>query len=506
MNPNTTARHRCFKAIRLSSAHFRRAISFGFLLLLTPSVAFSQFTIGTNFTGTSLSNEPALNGGFEYIPPDTMGGVGPTRIAEILNGAFSVYDKTGVLQSRVGLDSFWNTAFANSGVGTTTSSSFDPRILYDSSSNHWYAVAVDNGGNANSRFLVGVTTGNDPAAANWRGFAIKADSASTRWADYPTIGMDASGLFISANMFSVGSFPPVSTLVNFIGVPKASLDAVTPSISGMVKQENINPNTTGFALQPAVDLSNAGLPLPILSAYNTPLGFLKRSDVPSTFFTTPTLDTSGPFIGVTPRSGPPDGRQPGTNDNIDTGDTRFDGNVVLQNGRLWAAHSVNVSGRAAIEWYKVDQSSNTLLQSGLISDPTKDLYYPSIAVNSSDTAVIGFSGSDDNTPVSTYFAVGLTTAGTTVFNPITQSQLGSGSYFVDFGAGENRWGDYSSTVLDPSDPNCFWTFQEFANGTDNWGIRITQICMVPEPTTAAVGLIGLVGFIAYVRRHRRERA
>jgi len=101
----------------------RFAIALGLLVLLSPSTAFTAgFSIGTNFTGTSLSDEPPLNAGFEFIPPDTMGAVGPTRIAETLNGAFSVYNKLGALQSRVGLDSFWNTAFANSGVNASTNS------------------------------------------------------------------------------------------------------------------------------------------------------------------------------------------------------------------------------------------------------------------------------------------------------------------------------------------------------------------------------------------------
>src|SRR5690242_5775932 len=49
-----------------------------FFALSTPA-AFSQFTIGRNFTGTSLSQEPGLpgSGGSESIPPDTMGAVGP---------------------------------------------------------------------------------------------------------------------------------------------------------------------------------------------------------------------------------------------------------------------------------------------------------------------------------------------------------------------------------------------------------------------------------------------
>jgi len=297
----------------------RRALSRGALLalffVLSTPAAFSQFTIGRNFTGTSLSQEPGLpgSGGSESIPPDTMGAVGPNNIAEMLNGSFAVYSKTGAVQSHVALKSFWNTAFSNSGAGTTTSSVFDPRILYDPFSNRWYATALDNGGNANSRFLVAVTTDGNPSPANWRGFTIKSDPTSTRWADYDTIGLDASGLFISANMFAISSG---SSAVNFVGIPKSSLTAATPSISGMVMQQGVS--GSGGSLQTAVDLSNSGLPDPILLASS---GHVKRDDVPANFFTSATLSTSGPSIALPSFPSAPQAHQPGSND-ISTPATR----------------------------------------------------------------------------------------------------------------------------------------------------------------------------------------
>jgi hypothetical protein len=46
---------------------------------------------------------------------------------------------------------------------------------------------------------------------------------------------------------------------------------------------------------------------------------------------------------------------------------------------------------------------------------------------------------------------------------------------VDFGSGRNRWGDYSATTLDPTDPQIFWTTQEYVNSTNSYQTRATEI-------------------------------
>ena len=39
---------------------------------------------------------------------------------------------------------------------------------------------------------------------------------------------------------------------------------------------------------------------------------------------------------------------------------------------------------------------------------------------------------------------------------------GEASYFKDFGTGDNRWGDFTATVVDPVDDTSMWTIQEYA--------------------------------------------
>jgi len=42
----------------------------------------------------------------------------------------------------------------------------------------------------------------------------------------------------------------------------------------------------------------------------------------------------------------------------------------------------------------------------------------------------------------------------------------------------NRWGDYTSTAVDPKHENCFWVFNEFASKLNEWATVWGQFCLV----------------------------
>jgi hypothetical protein len=46
----------------------------------------------------------------------------------------------------------------------------------------------------------------------------------------------------------------------------------------------------------------------------------------------------------------------------------------------------------------------------------------------------------------------------------------------------NRWGDYAATVVDPSHPDVFWAFTEFANATDSPQIARTSLRVTAIPS------------------------
>lgn len=50
-------------------------------------------------------------------------------------------------------------------------------------------------------------------------------------------------------------------------------------------------------------------------------------------------------------------------------------------------------------------------------------------------------------------------------------------------------GEFSETVVDPSDDQTIWTFQEYANVDDSYGIRVVQFKAPPPATPVAIGTL-----------------
>jgi len=411
-------------------------------------------SIGMNFEGADAGDST-------FYPPDTMGAIGPAHFVELINGRYSVFDRTSglVVQSST-LNQFW----ANAGAPPQGSYSFDPRVLFDEASGRWFACAADAARTTYSGILVAVSNSSDPTAG-WIGFRVDADTDNQQWADFPTMGINADGLYVSANMYPVAA----GTLEqNFWVFPKG--DLVNGSIANMTALEGPYIPETGTSLQLAIDLDGGGLPAPILSGS----GFtVLRSDLIGPV-TAPSI-AQGPVIDVPGYAIPPDADQPGPKPDINTLDSRFGSNVVLQGGNIWAVQSIGVGGRSALRWFRIDPDTSAVLDEGVLSDPALAFFFPSIAVNEYGDIVIGCSGTSPTQYVSTYAFVGQHNPTGTTFSAPLLLRAGVSDYQRLDGYGRNRWGDYSATTLDPNDHHHFWTIQEFVAGTNFWSTQITEI-------------------------------
>jgi hypothetical protein len=487
-----------------------RITGFGFavaLLQMAIGVQAYDLQIGRNYTSSTLWSD------YDTRPPDTTGAVGPGAVVEFTNGSYRCYDKsTGTLVAADPLNGFWQAA----GATPAGDGAFGPRVIYDLASSRWFASAADDR-TGSGNILLAVSNTSDPLDG-WQAFSIDPDPADTFQFDAPALGINADGVFVCANANDGNGN---ASLV--LSVPKSDLTSIVPSVTNCTLLFPGDPQTLGYGLQPAVDFGLSVGRGALLAVDYTAFGVLDHTSVLGA--DTPSASLSGTtYIDVPATSYPPRAAQPGGAWPIDTGDDTIQSSVYKVGGSLWAVHTIDVAGRAGLQWYEIDEATSTLLQSGTISDADYDYYCPSICANDAGVVVIAFNrsggspgagpgcapdfGSDGTGDeyASLYAALGETSGGTTTFGVPLALVTGSDTYEVSPDGDEiNAWGRHSALVRDPDDPFTFWAFGQYASGANEYSTRIVElhtnsIEAVPEPGTLGLVAVGLLGLIAWRRR------
>jgi T5SS/PEP-CTERM-associated repeat protein len=446
------------------------AIVVGLFAIIAPAHA-QTFSTGANFTTMTRQLTQTIAGA-PWEPPDTMGAAGPNHFVSFVNGSFSIFGKNGSLVSQVSDTSFWTTALGSDPGGLS-----DPRILYDPASQRWFATMITTDQATNNKILFARSNTADPT----HGFkAVSFTTTNNRFADFPTLGLDANGVYVGTNNFNSAGTSLRS--VGLYSVPKADLLATTPTLSRLTSFSALSTNTYGFTFQPVVN-DGSKLPTdptPVVSTSNNSFGVYKFTKITGTTNAGATLGSST-SVNVQSTSNPTNSPQPGTSTTIDNGDDRFSGNVVQVGNFLYAIHNITVNGRSALRWTIADATSFNIVEQGTISDSSLSYFYPSIAVNPIGDVVVGFSGSNSSTYAGTYAVVGTSAGGVAggslTFGAPVQTKAGTDLYSA------TRWGDYSAVTPDPADPGIFWAHQEYAanryslSGTTygNWATQATEV-------------------------------
>ncbi len=441
-------------------------------LPVTESRATLVVQIGQDFTGSTLFVDSSA------LPADGNGAVGPDHFVEFVNGRVSVYSKASGsrVQSMTDL-AFWRSA------GVTLPANLDvtdPRVVFDTGSQRWFASQVDYEASTSSeltnRFLVAVSASADPTGP-WKGFGFVADPVTGNGADFPTLGVDADGVYLSGDMFDAAGHSLGSTLV---AIPKNALLANPPSVAGRTSFGILSYATNGTVLQPAVTsgaISGGEVVLAMgdlgydLQPHSTLVGFsIQNGAVPGGA----TL-TRPETLSVPPYRIPPNPLQPDGSSNLDDGDARFSATVYRIGDILYSVHSTEVSNRAAVQWFRINATNLAVIQTGIIADTNLELFFPSIAANPSGTVVIACNGSSSNSFVSSYALIGETVNGVVTFGDLQLLKAGTASYQNTDSTGVSRWGDYSAASVDPTDPNRFWTIQMYPSSPSAWSTQITEL-------------------------------
>ena len=420
---------------------------------------------------------PKVGTGTFTIPPDTMGAVGLDRVLTHVNNNYRVHDKaTGAALSTVSINTFW--------ASTGATGTFDPRVQYDPYNDRWLVAATSNAQTGNSSVLMGVSNTGDPLGAwtLYRFIVGCTNSAATpcvgnRWADFPMLGYNKTFFTVSWNEFTnAGAF--VRGRFIALDYPQTRAGSLTPdgTLFNIGGAFCMNPAETFSATEPnqyfVVHLSSGGATYVVITLSGTPLA-------PALAIGATKVRPGGGWLqpggDIVPQKCDPVMGCPATLRRLNAGDSFIRSNVVFRNGRLYYAQTVGLRQlttgpitHTAAQWTAIDTAGN-FVQGGRVEDPTatqtnggKWYTYPSIAVNKNDDILVGFSVASSDDYISAGYAYhDHTDAPGTMRDPVVYKP-GEDYYDKTFSGTENRWGDYSHTVVDPSDDRSLWTIQEYA--------------------------------------------
>ena len=401
-----------------------------------------------------------------YAPPDTVGEAGPNHYVQWVNVRFAVFDKaTGQMLS--GFPKAGNAVWQGFGGDCQNRNDGDPIVQYDQLADRWiltqFAVR-----SRNYLQCVAVSTTGDPTGSYYRYAFSYVD-----FPDYPKLTVWPDAYYISFNMFKNGR--------TFSGGRVCAYDRAKMLAGQPASQQCVQ--ISNASLLPA-DLDGtsipAGTPNFVINRGSNALNLWKfHVDFATPANSTFTGPTSIPVAGFSIACGggaciP----QKGTTTKLDSlGDRLMYRLAYRQLGssaqRLVVNHSVTAPGNVTgIRWYEIDVTGPpSVVQQGTYA-PADNLFrwMGSIAMDKFGNIAVGYSTSSSTTNPALQWAgrqvsdpFGVLSAGSTLY-------AGSGSQTGSL----QRWGDYSTLALDPSDDCTFWFTSEYigSNGSFNWRTHI----------------------------------
>jgi hypothetical protein len=448
------------------------------------------------FNGVTHMDQRFANAGnqFSVEPPNPSVAAGGGFVLEGVNNAIEVYSTSGTpLLPRVissnelfGLPAAINRNTGSNGVFPT-----DMRVFFDPGISRWFVLqrAQDNdtfGNPLNSSHLyLAVSQTSDPTTTYNIYIANTTNGTHPGCPcllDFPGIGADQYGFYISANEFN--TFSQTFVDASILAISKGSLasGAATPTISRFFL-----PFATGFefTVQPATTppgasyfLANGGLEyfastvgsfstgasLPVWAMVNTSSRAVGTPNPTLIQISVPTLSYGFPSAANQPDGPRPYGASltpPGPLPFIDGADTRVL-SVSYSGGRLYVTFATNASdqnGRSVVGGAYVILSPTfrggtlaaTVLKQGYLVINNNHILRPSIAVDAQGRGAISATVVGPNWYPSAAF---IPMSGPFVTPTIIQiAQAGSlpedgfTGYSGGFAPAAARWGDYSSAVV-----------------------------------------------------------
>jgi hypothetical protein len=399
-----------------------------------------------------------------WVPPDCDMGVSPNWIATSVNMQIAFHKKaTGEKTFQQDYSAFFAGVNQKGIVG-------DPKTFFDPLSKRWFTIIMEVGfSDSVSAMLLAVSDDDNPNGT-WYRYRIEDTltvGSDKFWLDYPGIGVNKDTLVFTGNMFG---FTNGYAGNQFMVLPKAPLltgGAVTgkqfsdPDAGTVKVAINADPNSNKIY---CVSFDNPNqLKIHVVENGAT------NPTITSTFVTIPTAIYPGdPITG------------PNGHNMSRFGDARLY-SAHYRNDYLVTAHSTQVSGtdtRHMVRWYQLKMNDwptggkPTLSNVGNIVGGTNEHFHmPAINQNARGDIALIYTKTSPTIQADLLVSAhkrtdkyGVTGKPITVFSDRTTYG----------GAGENRWGDYFSVAVDPTDNKLFWGYGMGPRSDGRWATQVSS--------------------------------
>jgi Abnormal spindle-like microcephaly-assoc'd, ASPM-SPD-2-Hydin len=408
------------------------------------------------------------------MPPDNDGAPGTTQYTQFINLFYAVYSKTGsrVLGPLSG-NSFWS----GFGGSCQTDNSGDPIVRFDAAAQRWVVSQFAINGSGSDYECVAVSQTADATGAYYRyAFAFNA------FPDYPKMGVWPDGYYFTFNDFNTAG-------TSFLGANACAADrskmltgaaATMICFQGNSNQWSYLPSDLDGPTAPAAGTPNFVMELDPSGSANLDL-FKFHVDFTTPGNSTFTGPTLIPVAAFTPLCNTQTrGRcvqQPGSASPLESLGDRLMYRLVYRNfgdhTTLLASHSIVAGSSGGLRWYEIrnPETSPAIFQSGTYAPDAQYRWMPAIAMDQNQDIAVGYSrsGSGSGQFPSVVYAGRVPTDAAGTLESEVVLKAGTGSQ-----TSGNRWGDYSSVTIDPTDDCTFWFTEQYekATGSFNWSTAI----------------------------------
>lgn len=456
------------------------------------SIGPSQDIPGPANSFTAITNEAG------FAPPDPVGDIGPDHYVTMSNLHFVVHDREGnSLEGPHPNNMLW------SGFGgeCETQNAGDPIVLYDQFADRWLLTQFTSDADSEGEYYncVAVSTSPDPAGS----YHLYQIANGGLFPDYPKYGVGEDAYFISTRDFN-GSYEGVGAYAlnrqDFINGTYGDNSV----IGFFVDRNDVGRENVGDGLLPmdidGFDMPPAGSPHYYIGSMDDGWTYGADQDALTVWEFVVDFDTSAnssftlvatiemsPYDTIFPCVNGAGSRtcipQPDTSNRLDHQGYR---QRPLHRAayRNFGTHESIVTlqsveadpGIAGMRWWEIRDFATTpaIHQEGTFAPGNEDgihRWFGSIAQDSAGNMALGYSASNETTYPSIWYS------GRLASDPPGTMPQGEGSIVNGTGSqtgGGNRWGDYSSMNVDPTDDCTFWYVNEWVPTTSprGWVLQV----------------------------------